>query len=57
MIPFRIKPKVTGVGLVIHRCHRCGDPIEPPAEPVFIHVDGQLVATHKEHERWPQTRG
>jgi hypothetical protein len=56
-LPFRIKPKLSGVGVVLHRCHQCGKTIEPPDEPVFSHIDGRLVAQHKEHEPWPQTRG
>jgi len=56
-IPFRIKPKIAGVGQVIHRCAVCGEPIED-GEPVFAHIDGRLVALHAEHketDKWPQT--
>lgn len=41
-----IKVKVRGAGRVIHRCAQCGAPIDEPV--VMRHIDGQLVALHKE---------
>jgi hypothetical protein len=50
------KPKIEGLGHITHRCHACGELIQPPDEPVLTHRDGRLVALHPRHEETPDGR-
>lgn len=57
MIPFRIKPKVSGVARVTHRCYLCQSPIN--GDPILRHrEDGQLIAAHADcHQKEVTTNG
>lgn len=56
MIPFPLKPKVTGSARVTHRCYLCRSAIQ--GEPQFTYRNGQLVAAHAQcHQKETDTNG